>query len=178
MQGGYGSSRPGFDDDFGFGGYKAPQATQPPPPPPPPSEPQGPADYSIPMPPIYGPLRQILNIAPPGHPYDQQPARLTVRINPPSESGTERVAIASGPGSESVVPFSLFSQMMIRMERLEKENEVLLKVVEELNSVIEKERGNELKVYEHASIGTSKAGPPLMRRNEDDQELPPWRIKK
>jgi len=58
------------------------------------------------------------------------------------------------------------------MERLEKENEVLMKVVMELNNQIEKERGNEFKVYEHESIATKTANLPVASEN-----LPPWRIR-
>lgn len=168
MQGGYGSSKAGFDDDAfgGYGGYKQ----QPPPPPT-----EEPLPAGIPLPPIYGPLRHLLNTAPPSHPFDQQAPRQTVRIS----GSTGRVAIAAGPGSEAVVPYSLFNQMMLRMERLEKENELLMKVIEELNEVVERERGNEFRVYEHETVATSTAAPAVEARVEQrDEPLPPWRIRK
>lgn len=171
MSGGYGSSRAGFgetDPGFGFGGYKeAPQPIVIP--------------SDLPLPPIYGPLRQLLNTAPPGHAFDQQPSRQTIRIAS-SAGSTTRVAIAAGPGSDSVVPFSLFNQMLSRMERLERENELLMRVVHELNEVIEKERGSELKIYEHPDIGTVTADSPKSVREElireEATDLPPWRIRK
>jgi hypothetical protein len=153
----------GFDDSFGYGGYRKAGAEAPPPPPP----------SEIPLPPIYGPLKHILNAPPPGHGSDQQPSRLSLRI---SES-TGDVAIVSGPGSESVVPLSLFSQMLIRMERLENENELLMRVIDELNAVLERERGSEFKVYEHPSVGTVTA-PPAEIVAGDEDVVPPWRLKK
>lgn len=171
MSGGYGSSRAGFgetDQGFGFGGYK--DSSQP-----------VVISNDLPLPPIYGPLRQLLNTAPPGHAFDQQPMRQSVRISQCTGAST-RVAISAGPGSDSVVPFSLFNQMLSRMERLEKENELLMRVVHELNDVIEKERGNELKIYEHPEIATATADSPLSVReellSEEAKELPPWRIRK
>ena len=138
----------------------------PPPPPPPPPPPAG----GIPMPPIYGPLRGILNVAPPGIPADQQPPRQTVRLR----EATNRVALSVGPGGESVVPFSLFTQMLLRMERLEKENESLTRIVFELNDLIEQERGTAQQVYVHPSLG--------IRREEEGKEAeatpPPWRARK
>jgi len=173
MSGGYGSSRAGFGE---FDQVIAVGVNNDPPSFPPPVIPN-----ELPLPPIYGPLRQLLNTAPPGHAFDQQPSRQSVRIGSAAGS-TTRVAIASGPGSDQVVPFSLFNQMLSRMERLEKENELLMKVVYELNDVIEKERGSELKVYEHPDIGTATAESPISVRedepSEDANTLPPWRIRK
>ena len=170
--GGYGSARAGFEDDgnFGYGGYRkaAPAMPQ--------AVPE--AALSIPMPPIFGPLRALLNTAPPGAAFDQQPHRQTVRLGDQSGQQYTRVAIAAGPGSESVVPFSLFNQMMLRMERLERENELLLKAVQELNEVIEKERGNEFRVFEHPEVGTATALPPADTTEEVPESLPPWRIRK
>lgn len=170
-------SQAGFSDTgFGYGGYRAP--VPPPPPPPGVATSSGSLGQGIPLPPIYGPLRSLLNSAPPEHPYDQQPQRQTVRIG---DSVTE--PLVRGPGSESVVPYSLFSQMLLRMEQLEKENELLLKVVMELNDVIEKERGNALRVFEHPSVGTSTAPPasstePVAQEDAVVGAPPPWRIKK
>jgi hypothetical protein len=171
-------SQAGFSDSgFGYGGYKAPVPPQsyPPPPPSAPVHVAG-GSSSIPLPPIYGPLRGLLNSAPPDHSYDQQPNRQTVRLN----SGISEPS-AAGPGSESVVPYSLFTQMLLRMEQLEKENEVLLKVVMEMNEIIEKERGHPLKVFEHPTIGTSSAVPATELEPTPETEggvPPPWRIKK
>ena len=167
-------------EGFGYGGYRGPSGAVPayaaPPPPPPPAAPQPPpaplypqgGHMEVPMPPLYGPLRGILNTAPPNQPFDQQPTRQTVRFGhvagPP---------VTGGPGSESSVPMSLFSQMVLRLEKLERENEILMKVVMELNEVIEKERGNSFAVYTHPTIGTSNSGPP-----ESSEQLPPWRIRK
>lgn len=151
-----------FDDAFGFGGYKRAGVEVVPPPP-----------SDIPLPPIFGPLRDILNTAPPGYNFDQQPPRQSVRIS----EGTSLVAIAAGPGSESVVPLSLFNQMLLRMERLESENELLMKVIEELNDVLEKERGTGLKVYAHPTIGTTTA-PALDEAEVVAEVVPPWRIRK
>jgi hypothetical protein len=117
---------------------------------------------------LYGPLRGILNTAPPNQPFDQQPTRQTVRFG-----HVEGPPVTGGPGSESSVPMSLFSQMVLRLEKLERENEILMKVVMELNEVIEKERGNSFAVYTHPTIGTSNSGPP-----ESSEQLPPWRIRK
>lgn len=79
------------------------------------------------------------------------------------------------------MPYSLFSQMLLRMEQLEKENDLLLKVVMELNDVIEKERGNSLRVFEHPSVGTV-ISPPQDQGSEPvhigEVAPPPWRIKK
>ena len=151
-----------MSDGFGYGGYRSAQPLPPnstyqaPPPPAHPLPQQPPPPFQPPLPHtgVYGPLRSILNAAPPGQMADQQPARQTVRLDQ-----HVRVAVAAGPGSESVVPFSLFSQMLLRMERLEKENAALLNVVMELNEVIEKERGTQLEVYEHESLATSTAVP-------------------
>ena len=153
----------GFDDSFGYGGYKRAGAEIPPPPPP----------TNIPTPPIYGPLKDLLNTAPPGHSFDQQPQRQSVRIG----ADTSHVAVAAGPGSEAVVPLSLFNQMLLRMERLENENELLMRVVDELNEILEKERGTELKVYEHPTIGTKTAVPTDGGEVSPDV-VPPWRIRK
>lgn len=153
----------GFDDSFGYGGYRKAGSEIPPPPPP----------LGIPLPPIYGPLKHILNTPPPGHNSDQQPSRQSLRI---SES-TGDVAIVAGPGSEAVVPLSLFSQMLIRMERLENENELLMRVIDELNVVLERERGSEFKVYEHPSVGTVTASAAEIPAVDEDV-VPPWRLKK
>ena len=154
----------GFDDSFGYGGYRKAGAEVPPPPPP----------SDIPLPPIYGPLKHILNTPPPGHNSDQQASRQSVRI---SES-TGDIAIVSGPGSESVVPLSLFNQMLLRMERLENENELLMRVIDELNAVVERERGAEFKVYEHPAVSTLTAAPAQIPTGEGEGVVPPWRLKK
>lgn len=92
--------------------------------------------------------------------------------------------MTGGPGAESSVPFSLFSQMLLRMEQLEKENEVLMKVVMELNEVIEKERGNAFAVYTHPTAGTSNhrqaAATDISPKSSSvvTEQLPPWRIRK
>jgi hypothetical protein len=151
----------GFDDSFGYGGYKRAGVEIAPPPPP----------TEIPLPPIYGPLRDLLNTAPPGYNADQQPPRQSVRIS----DLTSQVAVTAGPGSEAVVPLSLFNQMLLRMERLEKENELLMRVIDELNEVIEKERGVELRVYEHPNIGTKTAS---LQEEVSPDVVPPWRIRK
>ena len=153
----------GFDDSFGYGGYKRAGTETPPPPPP----------SDIPLPPIYGPLKDLLNTAPPGHSFDQQPQRQSVRIG----STTSLVAVAAGPGSEAVVPMSLFNQMLLRMERLENENELLMRVVDELNELLEKERGTELNVYEHPTVGTKTASP-VDGGDAASEVVPPWRIRK
>jgi len=89
--------------------------------------------------------------------------------------------VTGGPGAESSVPFSLFSQMLLRMEQLERENEVLMKVVMELNEVIEKERGNSFAVYTHPTVGTSNRPDPSPETSvaaNTTEQLPPWRIRK
>ena len=158
----------GFDQDsFGYGGYRAevPVAL--------------PAD--LPLPPIYGPLRLLLHTAPPGHAFDQPPARQSVRL---AQGATTRVAIAAGPGSESVVPYALFNQMLIRMERLERENDLLMRVVAELNDVIEQERGNQLQTYQHPTVATVTGQaevPPVAEPGSPisvDEQVPPWRLRK
>lgn len=155
----------GFDDSFGYGGYRKAGAE--------PALPVLPKE--LPVPPIYGPLRHILNSAPPGHITDQQPARQSIRIS----DSTSTVAIVNGPGSEAVVPLALFNQMLLRMERLENENELLMKVVDELNSVIERDRGTELKVFEHPDVATSTAGAVAQSESPAEADVvPPWRLKK
>ena len=149
-----------MSEGFGYGGYRG---AAPPPPPPPPA-----SLHSIPLPPIYGPLRSVMSAPPPGYPMDQQPARQTVR----TQGSHVRVAVAAGPGCESVVPFSLFNQMMLRMERLERENSDLLNIVLQLNSVIEKERKTTTRVYEHPTLATSTAPPVESTASEPQDTLP------
>ena len=175
------------DQGFGYGGYRGapisvPAYTAPPPPPSAPIPPQyhhqdTAGNQGIPLPPIYGPLRGILNTAPPNQPFDQQPLRQTVRFG--NNAGPP---VTGGPGAESSVPFSLFSQMLLRMEKLEKENELLMKVVMELNDVIERDRGNSFAVYTHPTAGTSKRGPASPKAAAEEppvtEQPPPWRIRK
>jgi hypothetical protein len=63
------------------------------------------------------------------------------------------------------------------MERLENENELLMRVVDELNELLEKERGTELRVYEHPTVGTRTAAPVEGGDGASDV-VPPWRIRK
>jgi hypothetical protein len=52
-----------------------------------------------------------------------------------------------------------------------------MRVIDELNEVVERERGTELKVYEHPVIGTKTAS--IVESDEGGEEVvPPWRIRK
>jgi hypothetical protein len=71
--------------------------------------------------------------------------------------------------------------MLARLERLEKENSLLMKVIMELNHVIDKERGNEFNVYVHDTIGTKTAAVSQVTSPAEpvsEESLPPWRIRK